>query len=300
MKISQIVLELLSQCNFSCPYCRDSSGEKKLITYEDAINIIKNFKELGITKVQLDGGEPFLYKNIFDLIEFIYGMNLKVGIYTNGSLIDEKVAKVLSKYSDIKICLTIHPLSTTSQLNATFGGLKNLKREGIYPQIVFVVSSFSFAKLPEIISRIPIGTYSLILNPVVQSGRAFDNGISPLNDEEKQKFINILNDVKRKYENINIIDNVLVSSEDLEIEKIQMNDNEEFALHINTDGYVLPFFSADKSTAIGNVNDFDNLKKQLSNKEVLNYLERSKHAMKERIKGNNKSFQRKIVKKEII
>lgn len=300
MKVSQIVIELLTACNFNCPYCRDASGEKKNISLDDAKNLVDTFAELGVNKVQLDGGETFLYKDIFELIQYIVSKNMEVGIYSNASVITEEMALRLAEFSSIKLCVTIHPLNSQDQIESTFTGIANLKSKGIYPQIVYVVSSKSYEKLPEILERLPKGKYKINLNPIVQSGRAVDNGVSPLSKEQSQEFVKIVEKSRKQYPDLDIIDNVLVKQEELKIENIQMNADGEFALHINTDGYVLPFFSADNSTAIGNVNDLENLKKTMKDKETIEYLEKCRIAMKKRIEGEYGSNSRKIERSEIV
>ena len=300
MKIAQIVIELLTNCNFVCPYCRDTSGEKKVLSYDEVKGIVNCFKKFGIRKVQLDGGEPFLYKDITQLIEFITGQGLEAGIYTNASVITKETAKSISKYSNIKLCVTLHPLNPEKQIQATIDGIRNLTEAGIYPQLVYVINTLSYKKLPFILNQLPKGTYTFLLNPIVQSGRAFDNGIKTLDTEQRKEFRDIVEQAKETYKNINFVDNVSVDNENLRIEKIQMNQEEEFALHINTDGYVLPFFSADNSTAIGNINDLAELEKLLFEPETMTYLEHSKLAMKKRIQGTQNSVQRKIGRDEII
>jgi MoaA/NifB/PqqE/SkfB family radical SAM enzyme len=300
LKISQIVIELLTKCNFSCPYCRDVSGKKKALTVGEVKGIVAAFKKLGIDKVQLDGGEPFLYKDIFDLIEYIVEKDMGLGIYTNASMITTDVAAFIARYPEIKICVTIHPLNPGKQLTATLTGIKNLYWYGVCPQLVYVVNGLSYIKLHDTLKLLPDGAYTLVLNPIVQSGRAFDNGILPLNARQMEEYGNLVTSAREIYKNIDIIDNVTVKAENVKIEKIQMNADEEFALHINTDGFVLPFFSADNSTAIGNINNMKALEEKLSSPETLEYLELSKTAMKKRIGGSQNSSGRKICREEII
>lgn len=300
MNISQIVIELLTQCNFTCPYCRDTSGEKKSLSIEEVKDIINSFKKLGISKVQLDGGETFLYKDIFELVKYVLDSGLELGIYTNASMIKPEVVEFISKYPSVKLYVTIHPLNPTNQVQATFDGIKNLSKASIYPQLVYVINGLSYVKLLDTLEKLPKEHYTLVLNPIVQSGRAFDNGIKPLNDEEKIEFLSILARAKEQFENLEIIDNISIKAENLMIEKIQMNADEEFALHINTDGYVLPFFSADNSTAIGNISNMKDLEERLTSPETMEYLEHSKIAMKKRIQGTQNSMQRKIGRDEIV
>jgi molybdenum cofactor biosynthesis enzyme MoaA len=92
-----INLDLTQACNFSCPYCVDSS----------IINSGKSF-DLGMTKetlailqakgllsvILLGGGEPTLHKDFVAVVQEIKKRQLQVGIVTNGTKLD-RVADVV-------------------------------------------------------------------------------------------------------------------------------------------------------------------------------------------------------------
>lgn len=89
-----LYLELTRCCNFSCPYCSSGSNKKELWENERSIEDIKTYilqpaKELGTTFIDFSGGEPFLYPSFFELLEITHQMGFKIGISTNGSLLDE-------------------------------------------------------------------------------------------------------------------------------------------------------------------------------------------------------------------
>ena len=92
-----VVWNLTPACNLDCKFCYyDAKKDSPLsgIDWELARRIIK---ELKVKFVLLSGGEPLLYPNILDLIEELTSHSIRVGISTNGTLIDRNLAVKLKK-----------------------------------------------------------------------------------------------------------------------------------------------------------------------------------------------------------
>lgn len=69
-----------------------------LLTYEEIIRLMKLFASVGIEKIRLTGGEPFLRKNVMDLIRklrAIQGIN-KMAITSNGTLIEPYIDELIN------------------------------------------------------------------------------------------------------------------------------------------------------------------------------------------------------------
>jgi MoaA/NifB/PqqE/SkfB family radical SAM enzyme len=90
-------------CNFRCVMCDVPSrgrilrdrGLKELST-EQIKGVLKDFRALGVSGVAFTGGEPFLRKDIFDLLKYSKKLRLFTHISTNGSVFnDENVRKTL-------------------------------------------------------------------------------------------------------------------------------------------------------------------------------------------------------------
>jgi MoaA/NifB/PqqE/SkfB family radical SAM enzyme len=301
MRVTQSVLEILTACNFNCSYCRDDSGAKRMLRFEEIARIVDSFKELGIMKVQLDGGEPFLHPDIFAVIDHIVESGLLPGCYTNASMIDASMAARLASYPDLKLAVTLHPLNDAREIEGTFRGIGHLHDHGIHPNLILVVSSGMLAVLTSTVSRLPKAKYRLVLNPLVPSGRAYDNKIQSLNREEMECYRTAIAELDRDYPLLEIVDNVATPADEAgRIERIQLNDESEFALHINTNGDVLPFFSASPEAAIGNINNLPALKHTLSDPKTHMYLQMSKQAMSNRIAKPLASNNRRILREEIL
>lgn len=93
-----------NSCQCKCPYCINSLTDMKLSLPIDKAkrNIERAVNEFGIKEAVIIGGEPTLYKDLFDLIEFLKSTGIrKFGLTTNGiRLKDSNFLKQLIK-SDI-------------------------------------------------------------------------------------------------------------------------------------------------------------------------------------------------------
>lgn len=85
-----IYISLTHQCNFDCQMC----GVKNILReYELDINILKRvLDEIASWNsdcvIMLTGGEPFLRKDIFEIVDYSLSLGLKTEVVSNGSQID--------------------------------------------------------------------------------------------------------------------------------------------------------------------------------------------------------------------
>lgn len=101
--INYLRISVTDRCNFRCQYCIPASPftvieHKKIARYEEILKITKLACELGITKVRITGGEPFVRKGIFSFLEDLCAIKClnDISITTNGALLNQKKIKILS------------------------------------------------------------------------------------------------------------------------------------------------------------------------------------------------------------
>ena len=100
-KISYLRLAITDRCNLRCQYCMpaqgiDIVGRKELLSYKEMYRITRVLSELGVDKVRLTGGEPFVRK---DFISFLESLSFndkldEINITTNGALISNHIDKL--------------------------------------------------------------------------------------------------------------------------------------------------------------------------------------------------------------
>lgn len=100
--INYLRISVTDRCNFRCRYCVPSSpftviAHEKIARYEEILRITRLACELGITKVRITGGEPFVRKGIFSFLESLCAIKSldDISITTNGALLTREKIKHL-------------------------------------------------------------------------------------------------------------------------------------------------------------------------------------------------------------
>lgn len=92
-KVDYLRLAVTDRCNLRCTYCMPAEGiaylqEKQLLSWEEMSRLVNVLVGLGITKVRLTGGEPFLRKGIMEFLQEISKHpSLEICITSNGVLL---------------------------------------------------------------------------------------------------------------------------------------------------------------------------------------------------------------------
>lgn len=155
-KISYLRLAITDRCNLRCQYCMPSHGidivnRKELLSYKEMYRLTRVLSELGVNKVRLTGGEPFVRKDFVNFLESL-SFNDKldeINITTNGALISNHINKLEA--------LNINAI------NLSIDSLQKEKFAKITRRDVFDEVYETFEKLEK-------SNLKLKLNVVVQSG----------------------------------------------------------------------------------------------------------------------------------
>lgn len=115
--INYLRLAIVDRCNLRCTYCMPEQGltwikQKELMTDEEMLRICSIFTEMGIDKIRITGGEPFIRKNSIELIQNISQLNglTDLSITTNGLLTEQYIPQ-LKKYGIKSINLSLDTLN---------------------------------------------------------------------------------------------------------------------------------------------------------------------------------------------
>ena len=100
---ANVTLTLNYVCNQNCLMCdikKHKFDKEYEITGKEIKSIIDEMVELGIPELVLTGGEPFLHKDIFEVIEYAKSRNRIVVMITNGFYGDDILSKVIASKAD--------------------------------------------------------------------------------------------------------------------------------------------------------------------------------------------------------
>lgn len=117
-----LLIEVTKRCNWKCGFCYAECDNNDGLSNELLFSVIREFKELGTFNITFTGGEPFLKKDFWDLVEYTKSLGFALNVNTNGSLIHHFDISKISKYF-ANINISLHSLE--SQRHDEVVGVKN-------------------------------------------------------------------------------------------------------------------------------------------------------------------------------
>ena len=111
LKLKHLWMEVTNRCNGNCIFC---GREYALPACDMELGFFKNIvdqcKEAKIVQTQ-GFGEPLLYPHIVEAVEYATNQKREVVFYTNGSLLDEKMARALLETNFARIIFSVDDMT---------------------------------------------------------------------------------------------------------------------------------------------------------------------------------------------
>ncbi|MCM8784130.1 MAG: radical SAM protein [Candidatus Omnitrophica bacterium] len=155
--IETIHIEITRSCNLKCKYC---FLEKDNIELDKQIYLclLDELTNLGTLTITLTGGEPLIRKDIFYLIQKARKKGFKVGLLTNGTLIDKSTAHRLFKHGVFDFKVTLYGANEETYENFTgkrkfknaLKGIENLLNIGANIGLIYPINTLTYKGIPEI------------------------------------------------------------------------------------------------------------------------------------------------------
>ncbi len=99
-RVKSANIHVTGLCNYHCEHCFDRCLTKKYMKPEEWIPILNYLKDQGIEKVNIAGGEPFLYPYLEEMCILLKTMGFKTSIVSNGSKITKEKLDAIRDYVD--------------------------------------------------------------------------------------------------------------------------------------------------------------------------------------------------------
>jgi len=175
---------LTRKCNLKCPHCYINATPQELrneLSTEEAKNLIDQICEVSRPLLILSGGEPLLRKDVFELVRYGTAKGLKMGIGSNGSLIDDAAAMKLKDagVETVSISLDSHIPEQHDEFRGVVGSwekavkaIKALRENGVLVQVNTTVTQQNYDQIDDIMSLAEkLGVENFHLFFLVPTGR---------------------------------------------------------------------------------------------------------------------------------
>lgn len=191
---------ILSRCNCRCPFCElgDKSKQRpdQELSTKRCLELADELAEIGIRVATLSGGEPFLHKDLFLILERLKKHDIDTGIVTNGfslrRLNDEEIQSMKNNLNSLVISLDSSLAEEHDQLRGFAGlfnriieGVRNLQGRG-FSRIAFetIIMGPNYKRIPEIVRLAKdLDIQKVMFRPINKIANFPQLGIAPRKDE---------------------------------------------------------------------------------------------------------------------
>lgn len=176
--------DVTSRCNFRCKHCYMDGGDRLSdeLNHNEALALVDEFKNIGIFRLFIAGGEPLMREDIFDILERVSEHGIPAVMNTNGYFIDEEMAEKLSQSNLSVVAVSLD--GSRPETHDTFRGmhgsfkkavraLRFLRESGVNASAGCVLSTNNYSEIPDIVNLcIECGATLLNIMRTAPVGRA--------------------------------------------------------------------------------------------------------------------------------
>ena len=215
--VKKFVLQwhLSENCNLKCLHCYQENHKPIQLEFDKLVIIYKQFKDLLNKKkmkghINITGGEPLCNPYLFKLLDLIKEDSdfISFSILTNGTLINEKVAKKIKPYNPLYVQVSLEGGKKTNDYIRGKGtykkiaeGIVNLRKENIFTSISFTATSLNYKEFPKVVRYArKYGVNNVWSDRFIPLGDS-DKSLA-LNYEQTREYLEIMNKERNKLRNI--------------------------------------------------------------------------------------------------
>ena len=215
--VKKFVLQwhLSENCNLKCLHCYQENHKPIQLEFDKLVIIYKQFKELLNKKkmkghINITGGEPLCNPYLFKLLDLIKEDSdlITFSILTNGTLINEKIAKKIKSYNPLYVQVSLEGGKKTNDYIRGKGtykkiaeGVVNLRKENIFTSISFTATSLNYKEFPKVVRYArKYGVNNVWSDRFIPLGDS-DKSLA-LNYEQTREYLEIMNKERNKLKKV--------------------------------------------------------------------------------------------------
>ncbi len=192
---------ITTKCNLECKHCYSNSTDKASpdeMTTEEALRLIDDLSKWGIGLLIIDGGEPLCRGDLIDIIKYASSKSIRTTIGSNGTLIDEAMARKLRDAGVMSVAISVDGADAKTHdslrgidgaFEQTFKGIESCRNTGLPFQFNMVIRKETLSQL-EAMLRLAVdsGAEAAEFFDLVAAGRAKEECESQLLSKDERKW----------------------------------------------------------------------------------------------------------------
>jgi radical SAM protein with 4Fe4S-binding SPASM domain len=161
---AEVSIEMTHRCPLKCQHCynnlpmSDVNARKQELTFEEHVRLLDELVEMGTLWILYTGGEIFARKDFLDIYTEAKKRGFIITLFTNGTLINSRIADYLVEYRPFAIEITMYGATretyeALTQIPGSFDrcmrGIRLLKERGLPLALKTVPTSINFHEVYE-------------------------------------------------------------------------------------------------------------------------------------------------------
>lgn len=212
-----VVWDFTHKCNLNCKHCYSNAGQatQKELGTKEAIEVVNQLADIGVTALAFSGGEPLSREDFFTVAQYAVEKGLYVSVATNGTLLTEKNVKKIKKtgINYVEISIDGATAKTHDSFRGVSGafdnavkGLKNCVKEELCACIATTATKNNLEEIPEIIDLAEeIGAERFTYFNFVPTGRGKEIYEQDISAQDREKLMHYLLDRISKGSKVTIL-----------------------------------------------------------------------------------------------
>lgn len=114
VKPNTVTITLTARCNLRCVMCDHwKLKNREELSLEEIKSLIDQIKSWGVEEIELSGGEPFMRRDIWEIIKYASFKEMNMNITTNGTLLNKKEVAKLLGYKVNRLQISVDGIKST-------------------------------------------------------------------------------------------------------------------------------------------------------------------------------------------
>lgn len=195
-------------CNNNCVFCLNDRRDID-VPFQDLQSKIERARDLGVSLIDITGGEPSLRQDLLRLVSLVKANNMGLCIHTNGRAFSYGIlCDKISGFGKHAFLVSLHAhneylnrklTQVEGGFRQTLEGIRNLLARGHFVYVNVVINRLNAGFLQEIAEHhARLGVHSVQLSWVRPSGKAKNNikGLIPMYSEYSENLKKAINTLK--------------------------------------------------------------------------------------------------------
>lgn len=180
----KLFLSVSDKCNLTCDHCMSSSSPhgEQTMSNDDLKLIADEAAEMGVFQITIGGGEPLVYRGLWNVVSHMRELHLGVSMTTNAYVVKDEDIENIKRYS-VKTNVSIDGAPQThdkirNKQGAYDRSIANIRRmidAGIYPTLRYTMMRSNLADVDHMIELSKDLGLTLKPRRAKPSGRVLEN-----------------------------------------------------------------------------------------------------------------------------